>query len=233
MSAPLARARRAVRRAWRAVLAFSSRNAFEAISAGLSVLGVVVFQHALGALLRVPVAIWRTERTERMARTARRRALAAIAPAAREHLLDVPQVGHPLEDRRGLTVNDLRRQLRNNDPRFNPHQWGQLSGGLRAQAQAFSAIAGPHIAELPSSLRETVSRAISSTERGSEIAWSIERNTSEAIAQQIEGNMQVLNQVRETRSQLRGKLADALDDVAAAVAALEDAAETTSNGVSS
>lgn len=69
MSAAVRRVSAAIRRsishALQAVRGFGSRNAYEIAAAALSVVGVTILQSPLGALLRVPLSIIRTEREHR------------------------------------------------------------------------------------------------------------------------------------------------------------------------
>src|SRR3990172_4696128 len=72
LRAQAARARRAASSAAGAVSAFVRRNLYEIGASALSALGAAIFQHALGALLRLPLAVVRTEMQHRAAETKRR-----------------------------------------------------------------------------------------------------------------------------------------------------------------
>ena len=229
MSAAVRRVSAAIRRsitgALQAVRGFGSRNAYEIAAATLSVVGVALLQSPLGALLRVPLSIIRTERDHRAAARDRvdqealeRGALSFVAGAARTIMLETPmwqdidtllawRETHQDEQRFSSelptwSVNDI--VARGREP-LGPDRppWHLIADALRSNAGQLSGAVGAYSGSLPRDAQLALAKVLEVAERaaveaeGCASAREWLRNMRDAVPDQRERATDRFEQCRE------------------------------------
>ncbi len=155
--------------------------------------GVVMLQSPLGALLRVPFAIYRTEREWRRLAAKRHDALRNVARAAEEELLRPPLLTKTREAFRfwrpdpPLTVEEIAEQMTAAQAVFpgvatqHIEFWSLIAEELRERHDAFLSLVSLRLADLADEPRAETGRAIVASTNAAQAALLMERKFRELV----------------------------------------------------